>query len=180
MIQLYQTVEDRSNPDYLEKNGPIFCKNNPWLGRGYYFWDSFYENAEWWGQVHYANNYMICADESDCEHEMFDLVGNTQHLQQMSIAASKLRVSFKNRKLYVAHVLAFIRGELKSFTYKAVRANAINSKRYIGLEQIVYFPNDHSYLELLPPIQVCVYDKSFLSGKFRVIYPPQYREDFTI
>ena len=91
MIQLYQTVEDRDNPDYIEANGPIQCMSNAWLGPGYYFWDTFYENAEWWGRSHYNGKYMICATESSCEADLFDLVGNTQHLIEMRKVAKMLR-----------------------------------------------------------------------------------------
>lgn len=35
---IYQTVEDRENPDYVEQHGPFICTNkNAWLGEGYYF-----------------------------------------------------------------------------------------------------------------------------------------------
>jgi hypothetical protein len=181
MIQLYQTVANKENPDYLETNGPILCVNNPWLGPGYYFWDSFLENAHWWGRIHYASNYMVCAEESDGENDMFDLVGNTHHLTEMRIAVDMFRDRFNGRPLRVARVLAFIKGELKSFPYKAVRANAINSKSYSDLEdQIVHFTSGKPFLELFPPIQICVYDKSFLKGNFRVIFPPQYCKDYTI
>lgn len=180
MIHLYQTVENKENPDELEEHGPIYCKDNAWLGPGYYFWDSFIENAHWWGKKHYANNYMICADESDGEEDVFDLVGNTQHMKEMRIAADKIRKCYPGRSLKVARVLAIIKGDLKSFPYKAVRANAINSKSYFGLkDQIIYFIKG-KYLELLPPIQICVFDKTFLKGNFRVIYPSQYCKDYTI
>lgn len=181
MIQLYQTVEDRDNPDYIEANGPILCRSNAWLGPGYYFWDTFYENAEWWGQSHYNGKYMICATESCHEADMFDLVGNTQHLMELGKAAKLLRDKGSRKDVYVAHVLAFLKGEIKSFCYKAVRANGIFSKSYTGLEeQLLYFPKNYSYLELVPPLQICVYDKSFLTGTYRVIYPPQYCNDYTI
>lgn len=35
--ELYQTVEDRDNPDYVLENGPFKCISNAWLGDGYYF-----------------------------------------------------------------------------------------------------------------------------------------------
>ena len=92
-----------------------------------------------------------------------------------------LRDKGSRKDVYVAHVLAFLKGEIKSFCYKAVRANGIFSKSYTGLEeQLLYFPKNYSYLELVPPLQICVYDKSFLTGTYRVIYPPQYCNDYTI
>lgn len=51
---LYQTVEDRNNPSEIETEGPFLCvRNNAWLGRGYYFWDTFVELAHWWGNTIY-------------------------------------------------------------------------------------------------------------------------------
>jgi len=36
---IYQTLEDRGNPDEIERNGPFSCNwNNSWLGTGCYFW----------------------------------------------------------------------------------------------------------------------------------------------
>ena len=47
--KIFQTLEDRNNPDEVESQGPFICTNNPWLGKGYYFWDTFLDLAHWWG-----------------------------------------------------------------------------------------------------------------------------------
>jgi len=60
--KIYQTLEDRNNPDVVENQGPFLCnRKDVWLGIGYYFWDSFIENAHWWGKegARYKN-YFIC------------------------------------------------------------------------------------------------------------------------
>ena len=44
--KIFQTLEDRNNPDEVESQGPFICTNNPWLGKGYYFWDTFLDLAQ--------------------------------------------------------------------------------------------------------------------------------------
>ncbi len=62
---IYQALENRNNDEFVEEHGPFFCslvdthgkvKNGvkePWLGAGYYFWDSRIEDAKWWGATVY-------------------------------------------------------------------------------------------------------------------------------
>ena len=62
---IYQTLEDRQNYDDVEKHGPYFCcardangtpksgVKEPWLGEGYYFWDTRIADAQWWGNTIY-------------------------------------------------------------------------------------------------------------------------------
>ena len=91
---LYQTLENRKNPEIIEKNGPFLCNwENTWLGDGYYFWDSFINNAHWWGKEarKYKDGYIIC--KSICDYnsiDCFDLVGNTEHLQLLLEAFNTL------------------------------------------------------------------------------------------
>ena len=62
---LYQTVEDRGNPKEILNNGPFQCTRSPWLGNGYYFWDSFIELAHWWGRQGYHGQYVITKIDLD-------------------------------------------------------------------------------------------------------------------
>lgn len=66
---VYQTLEDRQTDlDKIESNGPYSCRwENSWLGNGYYFWDTFIDNAHWWGVEgrKYKNGYIICQAECD-------------------------------------------------------------------------------------------------------------------
>jgi len=79
----YQTLENRNNPDQIEEQGPFLCnRKSAWLGEGYYFWDSFIENAHWWGQEGYKNNYVICESTFELdEDKCFNLVDNPEHLK---------------------------------------------------------------------------------------------------
>lgn len=65
---IYQTLEDRNNDNEIETHGPYFCSlhddkgqikhgiKTPWLGEGYYFWDTRKEDAQWWGEITYNKN----------------------------------------------------------------------------------------------------------------------------
>ncbi len=86
--EVYQTLENRgTNLNKLVSEGPYLCNwENSWLGDGYYFWDTFIENAHWWGQEirKYPNGYIICKAICDYSDEScFDLAGNTEHLKML-------------------------------------------------------------------------------------------------
>lgn len=63
---IYQTLEDRQNYGEVEEHGPFFCYvrddngipksgvKEPWLGEGYYFWDTRITDAQWWGDTVYS------------------------------------------------------------------------------------------------------------------------------
>ena len=64
---IYQTLEDRQNYEDVEEHGPYFCYaryangnpksgvKEPWLGEGYYFWDTRIADARWWGDTVYIS-----------------------------------------------------------------------------------------------------------------------------
>ena len=83
---LYQTVEDRNNPSEIETEGPFLCvRNNAWLGRGYYFWDTFVELAHWWGNTIYQGKYVVC--QSYCDGllpDTYDLYDDFETLRDFS------------------------------------------------------------------------------------------------
>jgi hypothetical protein len=51
--EVFQTLENRgTNQTHLEQGGPYICHwENSWLGDGFYFWDTFLENAHWWSVI---------------------------------------------------------------------------------------------------------------------------------
>lgn len=65
MTDIYQTLEDKDNDEEIERHGPYFCSvyeidgspkkgsKEPWLGGGYYFWDTRINDAHWWGRTVY-------------------------------------------------------------------------------------------------------------------------------
>jgi hypothetical protein len=172
---LYQTLDDRSNPEEIENNGPYKCnRKNAWLGCGYYFWDSNLEAAHWWGKD-YKDGYVICRSQYDYDSlDYLDLVGNTEHLDSFKLIANEIA-----NKIKKSPTVPMVIEQLKILTnfsklYKAIRAHPINSKN--NEEDKIFFIDTHTaYINLNPPIQMCVLNKSFLiKNIFDIIYPEIY------
>lgn len=181
---LYQTLENRDNPDEVESKGPFFCAKNPWLGNGFYFWDTFMELAHWWGEKGYAGNYFICKCYCDsCQEDVFDLVGNTIHIQNFRDCSKLLQNAYPDKKITVPFVLEFMKKK-GIFPYKAIRANPIgctNGDEYLRSQRLRFVNSNIAYLDMIPPIQLCVVKKEFVrKGSFKIVYPATYCKDFTI
>ncbi len=172
---VYQTIEDRNNPDDVEKDGPVLGLYKPWLGVGYYFWDGFVDNAHWWGKVHVKGDYMICkASVEGDDNFLLDLHSNPEHMTLFSKTMQLLESKLK-KNLTVNEAIAYLRKRSDSFIYKVIRAETPNC----GSPKMQYpFVNSHhSKLNLIKSIQVCVSDKSFIVD-FNVIYPEHYSQDW--
>lgn len=184
---IYQTLQDRENPDEVENNGPYHCNwNNSWLGDGYYFWDSFIENAHWWGETHCNGYYMICEalvdlDESNC----FNLVGNTNHLKDFGDSIEFMKEKgLISQNTTVSRVLEFMKKNNLFLDYSAIRAYGINSK---GKD---YEPNyrikfevdkKFQYLPYKPEIQLCVINfKSLNFRSFKIVHPDFYNPEYAV
>ena len=187
--RIYQTLEDRGNPDYIEQNAPFKCnRRNAWLGEGYYFWDTFIENAHWWGIRNYGDNYVIC--EGTCLFDMekcFDLVGNTEHLLEFGEAIEFLKKqNLVNENTTVSRILNFMQS-LPGFKYEAIRASGINTisqHKNVNQEFIYRIRFDKKmpqYLDYKPPIQICIFKKSSLElSKMKIVFPDEYIQDLYI
>ena len=187
--RIYQTLEDRSNPDYIEENAPFKCKwENTWLGEGYYFWDTFIENAHWWGNVRYNNSYVIC--EGTCNfdtNKCFDLVGETEHMLEFSEAIDFFKSkNLVNHNTTVARVLKFLT-EKVGFDYDAIRVYGIKSiseykdeyNKY--LFRLVFEVSKPQYLDYKPAIQICIFNKRGMGlSDMKIVYPDEYNMDFLI
>jgi hypothetical protein len=187
---VYQTLEDRGNPDYVENNGPFPCnRNNAWLGNGYYFWDSFIENAHWWGAegTKYANGYFICKayydfDDSNC----FNLIDNPDHFKMFNDSKKLMQEKglFLENTTTVARIIEYLKNTLKIFNYQAIRVYGINSKSFNSpYSNRTIFDKKHNtkYLDSLPAIQICFFSKSSLNlREYTLIYPPEYSDDYLV
>lgn len=185
--KIFQTLQDRGNPDHVETHGPFPCSwNNTWLGTGYYFWDTFKINAHFWGQTRYAGSYIIC--EAQCEFTIercLDLVGSTEHLLIFDEAVRLM----ESRRLVVeittvARVIEFMKTMMKTFVYEAVRVYGVNSvsgSRYPQFVNRIKFEEDENknqYLDISPAIQICIFKKNGLSLKgYKIIHPTDYIEE---
>jgi hypothetical protein len=188
----YQTLEDR-DIHKVETDGPFPCNfKTAWLGRGYYFWDSFIDNAHWWGTdvACYKNGYIICEstyvlDETKC----FNLVDNPDHLNNFNSTRKILTEQglYIQGETTVARIIEHIKNVLKIFTYEAIRVYGVNSinfnSQYSNRTILVYKEGkiSYQYLDSTPAIQICFFNKSSLNRKgFKIIHPAEYSEDYLV
>lgn len=183
---VYQTLEDRGGDlDKLEEEGPYPCDwRNSWLGDGYYFWDSFVENAHWWGKEvrQYPDGYIICKAICDYDSEKcFDLVGNTDHLTKIWQVFQYMKSqNLANKTTTVSKILNFMMKK-SGFHYEASRVCGMLVRKpnseFTFKQNFEYNPKKpkFQYMEYKPPIQICFYQKkNFNLRDFRVIYPDEY------
>lgn len=182
-MTLYQTVEDRDNPDYIEVNAPFICETkNAWLGRGYYFWDTHVENAHWWGNVHYNRKYVIV--EYDCDfyatNKCFDLQGNMEHLKYFyEVIAFLKKQGLHTSTTTVAKVIEYLKDKTDfSLLYDAIRVYGHLSKK--DNNTISFEIGKKYYLELMPAVQLCLFKKTSLNlSEGNIIYPDYYTSDYS-
>ena len=186
--RVYQTVQDRDNPDEVELYGPFKCKKNPWLGQGYYFWDHEIKLAHWWGsKAGYENNYMIC--EAWCNMTgndlCWDLHENGFHRDEFHETILKiveLNLSKKPHDITVDQVIEFVKNK-KSFKYEAIRILGVNSvKKIKGFKNVgarmLFRRGKEAYYDIFPAVQICFFNKKSLSlSKIKIVYPEYYKED---
>lgn len=186
---LYQTLQDKGNPDYVEDNAPFRCNwQNTWLGEGYYFWDTFIENAHWWGKVRYGNSYIICKAECDFTSEKcFDLVGDTQHMLVFGESIEFLKKeNLLKDDTTVSRVLNFMI-ENSIFKYEAIRVYGIKSISDYSEEyqkyrhRLIFELSKPQYLDYKPAIQLCLYNRTSLNLRsIKIEYPDEYNVDYIV
>lgn len=183
---LYQTIEDRNNPDQIEANAPFKClRKDAWLGHGYYFWDTFIENAHWWGKTNYSQKgYVIL--KFICEDNyvnLFDLHGNMNHVKYFKDIVNLLH---KQGLLNSGTTVAWIIEYLKKHTdfaeqYEAIRIYGHYSKSLNNTEKRFFSKNRLHYFELTPAVQLCLFNKNSLNLKEgEIIFPSEYVSDIVI
>ncbi|MCQ2351281.1 MAG: hypothetical protein MJ003_04830 [Paludibacteraceae bacterium] len=182
---VYHTLENRENADEVEMNAPYPCnKKNAWLGRGYYFWESFIDLAKKWGEDSYNGNYFVCQCQLSCPDEyVLDLVGNTRQLMYMQSTVDMLEARLKQGPLTVPFVINYLREKTK-FNYYAIRVNGVNSmcmrEENVSKWRIKFTDKRKAYLDLMPALQICVIDKKILKLPMKIIYPEAYSDGYVI
>ncbi|GEN77493.1 hypothetical protein [Chryseobacterium hagamense] len=188
MNYLYQTLEDRNNPEYIDANGPFKCrKKTSWLGDGYYFWDSFIELAHFWGKNSGYTNYVICHATADLNEELcYDLASNISHIKDMrNIVDRMVSEGYANKGTTVKRIIEFMK-KIHCFTHYAVRilgtsSIAANDGNESFLQRFKFDEKLPAYLDLIPPIQVCIYDCTKVSlNSYQIIYPDIYTDDYLV
>lgn len=184
----YQTLENRGNADDIEKNGPFLCnRKDAWLGEGYYFWDSFIENAHWWGKkgACYQNGYIICESSFELNEKCLDLHDNPEHMKMFSstIQLMEEKELFKENQTTIGRVIEFLKQTIQ-FDYEAIRANGVNSiSQQSSFSKRTPFKlgKNHQYWDATPAIQICFIKKDGLNRKeFKIVYPLEYCQDYVV
>lgn len=167
---LLQTVSDKGNPDYVNENGPFPSTTSHWLGKGYYFWDGLMSRARWWGERHCGGKYMICQAWAGIDDNTYlDLAGNMQQLEQFKAQYDIIQKMHSKRKITISFAIHKLKKD-KLFSYQAVRSL---SNECGGDVAIRYVDTHKSFLNVSPPMQICVYSHNKVHD-YHVIYPPRY------
>lgn len=176
LYPVYQAIENRENPDEIEKNGPVKGIHNPWLGTGYYFWDGFIENAHWWGKHHVrSEDYMICQACIDvCEENYLDLYGNTNDIKWFSKTIEEIKRNLNIQSITVSQAISFLKRVSVRFNeYTVIRAETPHCGNNLPSNSLNYVEYNKSQLELCRMIQVCVYKKEIIH-EYKIVYPSMY------
>ncbi len=163
---LYHTIRKERIVAASLRMAPFRCVNNPWLGEGYYFWDSFIELAKWWGEVHYHGNYVVTETTAKFgDDAVFDLVGNTDHMRFFAQYADIVAAD-RQCEVTVAQIIEHMKRHT-SFAkeFKAIRVDGRLSISTVPenlpyIKRVRFSLEHQQYLDLLPPIQYCVFDKA--------------------
>lgn len=184
-MDLFHTLEDRDNPDELELNAPYKCKRaDAWLGEGYYFWEACVNIAHWWGKKSYkSEGYVIlkftCDDYNNGDWRCLDLHGNTERIEMFREILNILKDKFGGY-FTVSRVIEYLKKRtdfLKRF--EGIRVSGINIKSQT--ERVSFVEGKKWYLDLYPPIQICLFRKDSLNlSTGEIIYPEKYCEGYTI
>ena len=120
---IYQTLEDRQNYGEVEEHGPYFCYaregngkpksgvKEPWLGEGYYFWDTRIADAKWWGNIVYRQKgYIICHTTYDQHsHLLYDLVGDMKQFDEFVACAEFIKAKLNTSIVSFSVVLTYMK-----------------------------------------------------------------------
>lgn len=173
-------MEDRNNVDYVEAYGPFPGDiRDRWLGKGYYFWDTFISSAHYWGKVSYGNkNYIIAKSDVSLSPEQVLNLQEPADLLKFTSWRDIYAKTFPKSLVTIEKVLTHAEKIMgSSFPYIAIRAqfhDSINNRNY----QDRISPNGRAYLDLKPPIQICIKDRSIIGkDNFKVIYPVNYSDN---
>ncbi len=170
---IYQTLDYCENYELIK--GPIFCSvrytngelkrgiKEPWLGEGFYFWDTRVEDAKWWGKTIYKGNFIIYHTTYN-QHSplLYDMVGNVQQFDDFVNAATLLKKKFNSSRISFPMVLAYFKKDTK-FNYKAIRVWPSNQNLK---KSGIHFPDNKIELVKFDKIQLCFFDKTLLTEPY--------------
>ncbi|MDE6270156.1 MAG: hypothetical protein K2M12_04790 [Muribaculaceae bacterium] len=167
--------------DFVEANGPFpGTVRERWLGPGYYYWDTFINSAHFWGRYSYKKynkGYIIAKSEVALPPDKVLNLLDSADLLKFHLWREEFKRTFPDTSVTVEKVLTHSRKTAgKNFPYIAIKAlfiDSINVEEY----QDRISPNGKAYLDMQPPIQVCILEKSVVGpDNFKVIYPINYSD----
>lgn len=193
MTDIYQTLQDRGNYEEIESHGPYFCSlydsdgnlkkgtKEPWLGEGYYFWDTRIKDAQWWGQTIYGwNRYVICHTQYDQNSPLlFDMVGVVSHFDEFVSCAEIIKKDKMEDTVSFPVVLEYLKLD-PGFNYKAIRVWPDPENQVTSPQTGVFFPGYKAGIRSFEKIQICFFDKTLLIRPFTIVEKHQFGKDFTI
>lgn len=184
MTNIYQTLENRNNIEDILEHGPYFCSikdengndkkgiREPWLGEGYYFWDSRIEDAKWWGETAYKKSgYIICETQYDQHSDLlFDTVGDMSHMDILTSTAKILKGRLNQEKIAIPSIISFLKKN-NYFPYKAIRVYPDPKyKSQTDEEPLIVFPGEKTTFLELKKVQICFFDKTLLTEPISIAY----------
>lgn len=194
-VDIYQTLEDKGNYKEIELHGPYYCSiyeedgsikkgtKEPWMGEGYYFWDTRKDDAYWWGETIYFSQYkgfVICHTTYDtCSPLLFDLVGNISHIDEFEKCALYIMRKEKKRRVSFPYVLAIMKST-ENFNFKAVRACPSTRVDEHSTHNKVIFPGNKAFMKATKKVQICFFDKTLLKSSFKIHKICPFPNNFTI
>lgn len=168
MLKIFQTVLE-TPPQGVTFSVPIFSKrktnaygkviSEPWLGDGFYFWESSIENAEYWGRTHCCGKYKIYVGEYDSNDiKCLNLVDNYECICFVAQAFKTFEDVKKRKPKLFCQVIYFLR-EQQSFrdSYDFARVPADGGMQ--NGEEILFDQRSRSRYFLVRQIQVCFWQK---------------------
>lgn len=183
LTDIYQTLEDRGNYEEIESHGPYYCSlrdgngkikkgtKEPWLGEGYYFWDTRIGDAIWWGEIIYGTKfkgYVVCHTLYD-QHSplLFDMVGSIAMFDEFEHCVECIKEGLSAEHVSFPVVLEYMKRQ-EDFTYKAIRVWPY-PKRQVSSHQIgAFFPGGDATVRRFEKIQICFFDKTLLVHPFTI------------
>lgn len=186
--QLYQTLEDRNNPEEIENKGPFKCRTlTSWLGEGYYFWDGLIELAHFWGKNSTYSEYVICSAEATLnDSNCYNLISNIEHLKDFrNIVELMEKEGLIDEKTTVRRIITFMieRNLFQHYAIKAIGTNSIADKEE-NKSFTLRFKFDFklpAYLDIIPPIQICIFNCQKVGlTNYKIIHPDIYVESYLI
>ena len=184
LTDIYQTLEDRGNYEEVESHGPYYCSltdrrgnlkkgaKEPWLGEGYYFWDTRIGDARWWGDTIYGRYYkgfVVCHTCYD-QHSplLFDMVGSVAMFDEFERCVEHVKAKRHTAHVSFPLVLEYLkrRGD---FTYKAIRVWPDPKIQATNPQIGVFFPGGLASVRRIEKIQICFFDKRLLVQPFTIV-----------